>query len=538
MGFDEIRNLTRGLVKGWKKGKLKEKLVETAEHLLDEKIKNAELEDKNRQLEDEIRRLKGEKSKPKIKPNSTKDLNPPPKKPRGKKEKKKDLEIDEEVECDVDKGELPKDAKFAGFRDVVVQEIIIKRRNIKFKIKRYYSKELGKVFEGQIPDEFKGGEFGPQLTSFILYQYYKCRVPHEKIRVMLLDFGIEISSGTICNILNNLKDEFVEDMNSARNAGISKCSQVHIDDTGARFNGQNLYTFGVSNKYFTQYTTTEEKNRWSAVGALIGGDQKFVIDEAAVSFIAQKLARPHITVFLKSKVSERVYSRQELEELFEDDIFNDVYKSQRDIIRTGAALSALNTKVLGPPIRFLISDEGSNFVDLVKNHQLCWVHEIRRYKLLKDVYEKLQLTILDEVIQKWRDFYILILEFLSNQTQKLREKVRSEFERIVSEKTKINAIDDMLDRTNKRKKKLLLFLTYPQVAVHNNLCENDLRERVIKRKISLQNRSVQGIRAWDLMLSLASTCRKNNLSFWRYLEDRISNREIIPPLGKLIISQS
>lgn len=95
-------------------------------------------------------------------------------------------------------------------------------------------------------------------------------------------------------------------------------------------------------------------------------------------------------------------------------------------------------------------------------------------------------------------------------------------------------MDAQLARTRKKVDKLLLFLKYPQLPLHNNLCENDLRERIIKRKVSLQNRSHQGVKAWDLMLSLASTCRKNNLSFWRYLEDRISERESIPPLGKYI----
>ena len=51
---------------------------------------------------------------------------------------------------------------------------------------------------------------------------------------------------------------------------------------------------------------------------------------------------------------------------------------------------------------------------------------------------------------------------------------------------------------------------------------------MIKRKISLQNRSIQGERAWDLILSLSSTCRKLDLSFWRYLEDRISKEKRFP----------
>ena len=115
MSFDEIKNLTKGFVKGWKKGKLKEKLVETAEVLLGEKIKVSQLEEKIRQMDDEIKRLKGEKGKPKIKPASTnKELNPGPKKPHNKKQKNKNIEVDETVELDVDKSELPKDAKKIG----------------------------------------------------------------------------------------------------------------------------------------------------------------------------------------------------------------------------------------------------------------------------------------------------------------------------------------------------------------------------------------------------------------------------------------
>lgn len=98
--------------------------------------------------------------------------------------------------------------------------MIIRRRNIEFIINRYWSKELGKVIEGKIPDEFKGSEFGPQLRSFILYQYYKNRVPQNKIVQMLEDWKIEISDGTVCNIINESREAFTEDLKSARDAAI------------------------------------------------------------------------------------------------------------------------------------------------------------------------------------------------------------------------------------------------------------------------------------------------------------------------------
>ncbi|MDA9189495.1 transposase [bacterium] len=259
MTFDDLKKLTTGFIKGWKKGKLKETLRDTAQIAMDEKIKNIELEEKIRLLEDENRVLKGEKKKPKIKPVNSSDINPKKKKKHKKKPKKKNLEIDEYRELDVNKEDLPVDAKFIGTREITVQEIIFQRNNIRFTIKRYYSKELGKVLEGEIPLEYKGKEFGPELRSFVLYQYYKCRVPHRKILEMLSDWGIEMSKGTLCSILNKLSGDFKEDLSSARDAGIKKSSQVHIDDTSARYNGLNVFTFGVSNKYFTSFSTLFRK---------------------------------------------------------------------------------------------------------------------------------------------------------------------------------------------------------------------------------------------------------------------------------------
>jgi hypothetical protein len=532
MAFDELRKLTTGFIKGWKKGKLKETLRETAQLAMDEKIKNAQLEEKIRQMDDEIKRLKGEKGKPKIKPASVNDnLNPKPPKPHKKKLKKENLEIDETIEVDVDKEDLPNDAKRIGTREVVIQEMILKRRNIKFIINRYFSKELGRTIEGSIPDEFKGREFGPTLKTFVLYQYYNCRTPQKKILTMLADWGIEMSAGTLCSLLNEQQDVFKDDLASARKSAIKKQSRLFIDDTGARIKGVNGYTYGVSNEFFTEYTTGLEKNRWSAVGALFSGKQRFYIDSAAISFVAKKLK--------SAKVTARLYQLEGMEfgrESFEKKL-NVIYdfpvrKIELDIIRTAGAISALRKS---KSIRFLVSDDGSNFIDLIKNHQLCWVHEIRKYKKLP-IYHEIQSEMLEGIVKKWQFFYRQAKIFKLAPSKEKRKGIRDLFDNICDERTGLPDIDKQLDLTRNNKRKLLLFLRYPQLPLHSNMVETDLRERVIKRKISLQNRSWNGVRAWDLMLSLMSTCRKNSLSFWRYLEDRISIREEIPYLGKLIYS--
>ena len=91
-----------------------------------------------------------------------------------------------------------------------------------------------------------------------------------------------------------------------------------------------------------------------------------------------------------------------------------------------------------------------------------------------------------------------------------------------------------LHRIAKNKTELLLVLDRPDIPLHNNLSESDIREYVKKRKISGSTRSNNGRRCRDTFTSLKKTCRKLEVSFWDYLNDRISNTGEIPPLADII----
>ena len=77
-------------------------------------------------------------------------------------------------------------------------------------------------------------------------------------------------------------------------------------------------------------------------------------------------------------------------------------------------------------------------------------------------------------------------------------------------------------------------LERPEIPLHNNLSENDIRDYVKKRKISATTRSDSGRKARDTFLSLKKTCQKLGISSWHYLQDRISQQHQIPPLPSLI----
>jgi hypothetical protein len=108
-------------------------------------LRDAQVE--NQRLQDEVNRLKGEQGKPKVKGSTPK---PAPtdhssenerhqSRPRHKKSKNAKVQIDREQVVDVDPSVLPKDAKFRGYKDVVVQDILLRTDNVRFYKKKYYS---------------------------------------------------------------------------------------------------------------------------------------------------------------------------------------------------------------------------------------------------------------------------------------------------------------------------------------------------------------------------------------------------------------
>ena len=92
-----------------------------------------------------------------------------------------------------------------------------------------------------------------------------------------------------------------------------------------------------------------------------------------------------------------------------------------------------------------------------------------------------------------------------------------------------------LKRLYENKAELLLFLERPEIPLHNNLSETDIREYVKRRKVSGSTRSEMGRHSRDTFTSLKKTCRKLGISFWEYLLDRISKSNEIPPLPELIL---
>lgn len=77
-------------------------------------------------------------------------------------------------------------------------------------------------------------------------------------------------------------------------------------------------------------------------------------------------------------------------------------------------------------------------------------------------------------------------------------------------------------------------LQHPELPLHNNAYELAVRQRVRKRDVSFGPRTSLGVQAWDTFMTLADTARKLKISFYAYIQVRISGTNQIPPLATLV----
>ncbi|HBS26578.1 MAG TPA: hypothetical protein DD827_05520 [Gammaproteobacteria bacterium] len=142
--------------------------------------------------------------------------------------------------------------------------------------------------------------------------------------------------------------------------------------------------------------------------------------------------------------------------------------------------------------------------------------------------------ILEQVREQVWDFYDELKTYKENPSENEKLRLQKVFDDIFTQHTDFQLLNLALKRLNANKSELLLVLDRPEIPLHNNLSENDIREYVKKRKISGSTRSEAGRRSRDTFASLKKTCRKLGLSFWQFLNDRLSGDNLILPLSQMV----
>ncbi len=493
-------------------------------------------------LEDEINRMKGEHGnyQPKY-PKLTSDL-PKEKTPRKKTEKngkKSKLVIDKTVRCTIDKSKLPADAKLHRYDKLIQQNLIIKRENTLFEIPVYYSKSTGKTYRGELPVEYEG-QFGGQLRSWAQLLHHYCDVTHGRLEAMLESIGIQISAGTINNVLLSKSDIMKQESDEILHSGLKYASYAQMDGTRTFEAGEAKSTQVICSPYYSVYQTMSSKSRAYIIGALQGklnGDIPLRYDAISIKrLVESKVPRKDQKLLSRLLTCDKNYTLADFELILKEHAPHLLEKESHNKVLAILAMSYYEQQTDFPKAKVLLSDAGYEYELITAHHGGCWIHEERHYKKMTPRL-KVHQTLLKQVRGQIWDFYDKLLNFkeLTVDEQNIRKRqLYEEFDEIFTQKTDYEHLNKRLEQTFSRKEKLLCVLHFPELPLHNNLAELAIRRKVRKRDISLHTISAQGTQAQDAFMSVVETAAKLGVNALDYLYDRISNKYLMPSLAQVI----
>jgi len=495
--------------------------------------RNQFLEEVVLKLRDEIALLKGQKPRPTITPSRLEAPSPKPpppegqKRPGSQKRSKKAVFLTPKQEV-LPFPSRPAGARSDGYEEYFVQDLVIHGTATLYLRERIVTAD-GQYLLAPLPDTVPpGSHFGSNLIAHLIYQHRDCNVTQPLLYEQMVDLGIDISTGQIDRILTQNKDAFHQEKEEVRQAGLEVSSYLGVDDTGARHDGHNGYCTAIGNDLFAYFQSTDSKSRLNFLQVLRGNASGYTVSEVALSYFQQqKLAQDTIKQLDAEprQFADEAAWKARLQELG--------ITSERHIrIATeGALLGQLIAQGLSANLAIL-SDGAPQFNILV--HALCWVHAERPLARMIPFNDKHR-TAIEQVREQIWQLYQDLKAYRAQPDAATKAALETRFDTLVGQPTDFPAsIGGVLKEMREHKAELLRVLQRPDVPLHNNGMESDIRGYVKVRKISGGTRSEAGRRCRDTFATLRKTCRKLGVSFWAYLRDRVRGLGEVPRLADLI----
>jgi Transposase IS66 family len=491
----------------------------------------ARLEKENAELREEIARLKGLKGRPKLKPSGMEKASEGPAAGSGRRKgrrglKRTKLTINETRVLKPDS--LPAGARFKGYEDFIVQDIVIAPWTVRYRRERWLLPS-GETVLAPLPRE-AASHFGPELKRFILSQYHQGQVTIPRLAQLLAQLGIDISKRQIVRLLSAKQDAFLAEAREVLRAGLASASWFTAGDTGARHKAQNGFCTHIGNDRFAFFATSGSKSRINFLELLRAGSSEYVINEAALAYMREHKL-PQATIARFGSAKRRFASRKAfMAYLKRRGIAGLKVKPDPVQIATEGALwgSIAEQGLLDGTV--IVSDGAGQFrigehaqalkQRAVARRKMCWVHAERLIHKL-DAFCEAHIDAKERIRRRiWR-LYKALKAYRQAPTPRGAARLERRFDAIFSTETGFVTLDRLLARLRAQKEDLLAVLKHPEIPLHTNGSENDIRCQVTRRKISAGTRSDAGRDARDAFLGLMKTCAKHTVSFWDYLGDRL-----------------
>jgi hypothetical protein len=493
---------------------------------------NAALREQNAALREEIARLKGLKGRPKLKPSGMEKATAAA--PKGGKRKQGRGPIAKRTidEMRIVQVTPPPGSCFKGYEDFVVEDLIIRPLVVRYRRERWRTPD-GKTLVAPLPAGVQG-HFGPELRRFALMQYHQGQVTIGRLADQLAAIGLAISKRQLRRLLTDDKAAFLTEDRDVLRAGLETTPWISTDDTGARHKGRNGVCTQIGNDDFTWFATTGSKSRANFLGLLRGGHEDYVVNDAALAY----MRRHHLAGSLIARLAEHPDRRFHDEPAWTDHLqqlgLSDLKVTPNPVrVASEGALwgSVMDHDFLRNAV--ILSDDAGQFN--VGTHALCWIHAERLIHKL-DTFNDIQRQAVEQTRDRvWR-LYAALKAYRDMPSPRRKAELQRQFDAVFTARTGYASLNRLLRRLHANKNELLVVLDRPEIPLHTNGSENDIRCHVTKRKISGGTRSDHGRDCRDAFLGLMKTCQKLGVSFWSYLGSRLNvqDSETVPALPDLV----
>src|ERR1700685_888828 len=412
----------------------------------------------------------------------------------------------------------PAGSRRKGYEEIVVQDLVLNPSVTLYRRERWETSD-GQTLIAPLGQGIVGG-YGPHLHRLVLVLHFQGQMTCERILALLNGAGVVISKRQVVRLLAAKLETFRTEDEEILTAGLSGSRFVTVDDTGARHQGKSGFTTHIGSDRFAVFRTGPSKSRLAFLRNLLGGAARYVVNQQALVYMRAG-SLPQAALDKLAGCTLRVF------------------RSDEDWIRGLDQLGLTGLAITPDPVRVasegalwgaiceegrlgdlvIVSDGAGQF--RVGVHAQCWVHAERLvHKLIpaNDIQHRAV-----EVARRmiwW--FYGQLKDYKLAPSLERAALLRAQFRRIFRRaKTGYGALDHLLRRLLRLEDHLLRVLDRPEIPLHTNASENDIRVFVTKRKVSGGTVSDNGRDARDVMLGLAKTCAKLKIRFFDYLGDRL-----------------
>jgi len=459
----------------------------------------------NRDLKDEIAALKGLPPRPKFKTSKPSGMEKAtgPSRGKGKRRRRGGKRDGNQVSREVVvPAEVPAGSRFKGYETILVRDLVLVTEVVRYRRERWVTPAGGRVV-APLPPGIVGG-WGANLRRFILACHVQGQVTTERLTALLTGIGIAISKRQVVRLIADHVDEFVSEDRDVLRAGLATAQWVTVDDTSARHAHADGYTTQIGDDRFTAFRTGASKSRAAFLDTLRAGHGEHVVNKEALAYMrGRNLAGP---------------------------VIDRLEAAPQKIFADGAAwqahLTALGIDQLGvtpDPVRIrhrrcVVGRHPSPRPAGRHGDRLRWRRPVprRRARAVLGACGEARPqagagnAAAATVGRAGASADLVVLSrpegLAEGSVQEMRcGPARPIRPRIFRPRTGYNLLDRLLARLHRRKPELLRVLERPEIPLHTNGSENDIRAFVTKRKISGGTMSDAGRQARDVFLGLMKT---------------------------------